>query len=363
MDFRLSDEQQVLQKVAGDFFGECAKQTAAREALDAGTNSTDLTRAMAEADFLGLLCPESVGGAAATVLDAAVLAEAAGRRLVADPIVNAVGRAAVLLRPFTEALPAVADLLTGLVKGSVQLSVLDARGAVLDGRNVSASDVPPAQHAAGATTFLLSATTPDGTFHVLAVEVGAGTQVQQRRPMDPTRGLATVRLDRAPATVLASGEVARAAWDAATDVALALLAAQSLGTASQARMRSVEYALQRQAFGRVVGGYQAIKHKLVDVYVHEEQLRSLVWLAAWSIDAEPQNAPLYVRAAAAYAADTVVAAARTLVHVHGGTGFTWEHDAHLFWRRAMTDRLLLGSADDHREAVVAHLLERKTDVS
>jgi alkylation response protein AidB-like acyl-CoA dehydrogenase len=361
MDFRLSDEQVALRKVAGDVFAECARSTAARQAIDAGENCVEVFGALVELDLLGLLCPESVGGSDATVLDAAVVAEEAGRRLVADPIVNTVGRAAVLLRRFVEFSPVANDLLTQMVKGTARISVLDGPGVVLD-QQTATSTAAPALQAASATTFLLAATSVDGTFHVVLVEAGPGVVLQQRRPLDPTRGLAEVRLEAAPAVVIASGDPARGAWDAALDVARVLLAGQSLGTTSQARALAVEYALQRQAFGRAIGSYQAVKHKIVDLYVLEEQLRSLVWLAAWSIDAEPENAPLYVRAAAAYAADAVVAAARTLVHVHGGIGFTWEHDAHLFWRRAMTDRLLLGSADEHREAVVTYLLESKTVV-
>jgi alkylation response protein AidB-like acyl-CoA dehydrogenase len=356
MDFRLSDEQNTLQQVADAFFARCAATTDARAALDAGRSCAELTATLAEADFVGLLCPESLGGGGATVLDVVVVAHEAGRHLVADPIVNAVGRAAVLLRHAATASAEAADLLARLIKGNLQVTVLDVGEASLIDGTVTATS-HPAQHAQSATTFLVSARNQDGEFAIGVVERGHGVESADRLPMDPTRGLATVRLEGAPVAVIATGDDARRAWGKALDVALVLLAAQSLGTTGQARRLGVEYALQRKAFGRVIGGYQAIKHKLVDVYVLEEQLRSLVWLAAWSLDTNSAEASLHARAAAAYAADAVVVAAKALVHVHGGTGFTWEHDAHLFWRRAMTDRLLLGSADEHRDTLVTYLLE------
>lgn len=102
------------------------------------------------------------------------------------------------------------------------------------------------------------------------------------------------------------------------------------------------YAKQRHAFGRAIGSYQAVKHLLVDVYVAVEQLRSLVWWAAWAADRAPGELPLAAAAAKAAAATTLEQAAETVIQVHGGIGFTWEHDAHLYWRRAKVDRFLLG---------------------
>jgi alkylation response protein AidB-like acyl-CoA dehydrogenase len=113
----------------------------------------------------------------------------------------------------------------------------------------------------------------------------------------------------------------------------------------------VAYAKDRQAFGRPIGSYQAVKHMLVDAWVGVEQLRSLVWWAAWAADAAPGELPLAASAAKAGAASVFEQAAGTLIQVHGGIGFTWEHDAHLFWRRAKVDRLLLGDEAEHLDAV------------
>jgi alkylation response protein AidB-like acyl-CoA dehydrogenase len=355
MDFALTEEQVVLQRVAGEVFAGLAEASDPRTDLDARIASADLSAELAEVDFLGLLVPAFLDGSGASVLDLAVVAEEAGRHLLADPIVNGVGQAATLLRPFADTSSIAADLLTRLTKGTVALSVLDLRDAVLEGDRITGT-AAPALHAASATTFLVTARRSDGQLVLGAVHPGSGVGVELREALDPTRGLATVVLDGAPVTVIAMGDEAAAAWAAAETVAWTLLAAQDLGTISQAVRLGVAYAKDREAFGRPIGSYQGVKHQLVDVYVLEEQLRSLVWLAAWSTEAQPENAALFARSAAAYAADAVVLAAKTLIHVHGGIGFTWEHPAHLFWRRAMTDRLVLGSAADHRDAVAVTLL-------
>jgi alkylation response protein AidB-like acyl-CoA dehydrogenase len=134
-------------------------------------------------------------------------------------------------------------------------------------------------------------------------------------------------------------------------VAGVVLAAEDLGAADRAVAMAVAYAKERQAFGRAIGSYQAVKHMLVDAWVGVDQLRSLVWWAAWAADEAPAEFPLAAAAARAHAAEVLERAAETCVQVHGGTGYTWEHDAQLYWRRAKVDRLLLGDAAEHLDAV------------
>jgi alkylation response protein AidB-like acyl-CoA dehydrogenase len=150
-------------------------------------------------------------------------------------------------------------------------------------------------------------------------------------------------------TVLA--EDAGALWARARQVGAVVMAAEDLGAADRGVQLGVAYAQERQAFGRPIGSYQAVKHMLVDAWVGVDQLRSLVWWAAWAADAAPEELPLASSSAKAYAAGVLERAAETLVQVHGGIGFTWEHDAHLYWRRAKVDRLLLGDEAEHLDAV------------
>lgn len=129
------------------------------------------------------------------------------------------------------------------------------------------------------------------------------------------------------------------------------MAAEDLGAAVACLDLSVAYAKDRHAFGRAIGSFQVIKHMCVDAYIAVEQLRTLVWYAAWCESGEPELFPLVASAARTYAAETLDRCAETQLQVHGGVGATWEHDAHLFWRRAQVDKAVLGDPVHHREVV------------
>jgi alkylation response protein AidB-like acyl-CoA dehydrogenase len=315
VNFELDDDQRAAAAGARDFFTGSASAADARGALEGGPVAPG-RRALAGIGFLGITVPEDAGGAGSSVLDLAVVAEQAGAVLAGPSLVTA-ARAAVLLADHP-------DLLAALADGSTGYAVLDGSAPAID--------------ALGAEAFLAL---EDGALVLGAGEVTTGT------PMDATRGLGSVRLtDR---RVLAEDAAAR--WARARDVALVVLAAEDLGAAGRAVQLGIEYAKVRTAFGRQIGSYQAVKHALVDAWVGVEQLRSLVWWAAWAADAAPGELPLAASAAKAGAASVFEQAAGTLIQVHGGIGFTWEHDAHLFWRRAKVDRLLLGDEAEHLDAV------------
>ncbi len=325
MNFDLDDDQRDAAAGAKDFFSEQASPADARRALDGGSVQPG-RKALADVGFLGITVPESAGGAGRGVLDLAVVAEQAGAVLAGPSLVTA-ARAAVLLADHP-------DLLAALADGS--------RGfAVLDG---SVEGSAPSIDAVDADVFL---GLDGGALVVGEGEATAGT------PMDATRGLASVRLTSR--RVLA--EDAGALWTRARQVGAVALAAEDLGAAARAVQMGVDYANMRQAFGRFIGSYQAVKHSLVDAWVGVEQLRSLVWWAAWAADESPSELPLAASAAKAFAAETLERAAETCIQVHGGVGFTWEHDAHLYWRRAKVDRLLLGDEAEHLDTVAGLVLD------
>jgi alkylation response protein AidB-like acyl-CoA dehydrogenase len=307
MNFDLSTEQRALGEAAGEFFASHAGPAESRRQLAEGGPIAPGRAELAKTGFAAVTIPESAGGGGGTLLDLAVVAEQAGR-VLAGPSIVSVARAAVLLDGDEERLSALASGRTGF-------AVVDGTAPVLD--------------ATTADLFLAL----DGDTLVAAT----GT-LTPHTPIDPTRGLADVALGEA--TPLMTG--ARDRWERAERVAQVILAAEGLGTAQRALEIGVEYAKQRHAFGRAIGSYQAVKHALVEVFVGVEQLRSLVWWAAWAADESPEELPLAAAAAKGLAATVVEHAAETLIQVHGGIGFTWEHDAHLYWRRAKVDRLLLG---------------------
>jgi len=319
VNFDLGPDQRDAAAAARDFYRGSASPAAARAALEGGAVAPG-RKALADIGFLGITVPESAGGAGGSLLDLAVVAEQGGA-VLAGPSLLTAARAAVLLADSP-------DLAAQLADGSAAL-------AVVDGPVTGSS---PSIDAAGATLFL---GLDDGALVVGEGEAAAGP------PLDATRGLASVRLTSR--RVLA--EDAAQLWARARQVAAVVLAAEDLGTADAAVQMAVGYAQQRETFGRRIGSYQSVKHMLVDAWVGVDQLRSLVWWAAWAADAAPEELPLAASAAKAHAAEVLERAAETCIQVHGGIGFTWEHDAHLYWRRAKVDRLLLGDAAEHLDAV------------
>jgi alkylation response protein AidB-like acyl-CoA dehydrogenase len=311
MNFDLDDEQRDLATAAGDFFGGAASPADARAALDSDDPATGDVKpgrqALVSSGFATITVPEDLGGGGGSLLDLAVVAEQAGR-VLAGPSLVGYARAAVLLAGDEARLSALAD-------GSVSYAVVDGEAPTMD--------------AVGATQFL--------SLRGDELVCGSGT-VTTRAPIDPTRGLGQVRLDGGD---VISGDAALR-WEHALRVGRVMLAAEGLGTATRALEIGVEYAKERQAFGRAIGSYQAVKHALVDSYVQVENLRSLVWWGAWAADQAPDELPMAAAAAKGAVSVALQTAAETLIQVHGGIGFTWEHDAHLYWRRAKVDRFLLG---------------------
>jgi alkylation response protein AidB-like acyl-CoA dehydrogenase len=319
MNFDLDTHQRDVATGAREFFTGQASPAAARAAHEGGRLEPG-RKALADIGFLGITVPETAGGSGRPLIDLAVVAEQGGAVLAAPSLVTA-ARAAVLLAD-------VPELAAQLADGSTAFAVLD--GPV--------EGSAPSIDAADATVFLGL----DGG----ALVVGEG-EVVPGRPLDATRGLASVRLTSRRVLV----EDAAQLWARARHVGAVVMAAEDLGGADRCVQLGVAYAQQREAFGRAIGSYQAIKHLLVDAWAGVEQLRSLVWWAAWAADSAPADLPLAASAAKAYAAGAFERAAGTLIQVHGGIGVTWEHDAHLYWRRAKVDRLLLGDEAEHLDTV------------
>ncbi|MGR6520258.1 acyl-CoA dehydrogenase family protein (plasmid) [Rhodococcus erythropolis] len=334
MEFDINDEQRNFSDHARSFFSGQAGPDHARKCLDGGSDIAPGRDVLAELGFSSLTIPEEAGGVGASLLDMALVAEQAGRQL-AGPSLATAARCAVLLEGDTERLRALSE-------GTLDLAVLDA----------APSGDGPSMDVVGATQFIAL----DGDDLVF----GTG-EVIPGDPIDATRGIGYVKMT--------SSEVirrdARAQWDRAKQVACVVLAAEGLGAADRVVEIGIEYAKTRTAFGRQLGSFQALKHRLVDDWVAVNQLRSLVWWAAWAADNAPDQLPIASSAAKAYCASSFETACETLVHVLGGVGFTWEHEAHLYWRRAKVDRLLLGDESEHLaqvalQSIAAHVAGRET---
>jgi alkylation response protein AidB-like acyl-CoA dehydrogenase len=167
--------------------------------------------------------------------------------------------------------------------------------------------------------------------------------------LDLTRPLASITCTAAPARLVGADGGAAAALRVGRDLAMVCLAAEEVGGAQRCLDMAVDYAKTRVQFGRPIGSFQAIKHKCADMLVTVEAARSAAHYAAWAASEEPPELPLAVSVASAYCADAFFSVAAENIQIHGGIGFTWEHDAHLFFRRAKSSQLLFGSPDSYRD--------------
>ena len=175
--------------------------------------------------------------------------------------------------------------------------------------------------------------------------------IEPARALDTTRPLFTVTLDNPPATEITGDHFGRA-WHATAVMA----AAESVGVAARVTRMTVDYAKERKQFGRAIGSYQAVSHACAQMFLEAEGARNVVYWAAWALDHDPDAAFMAANCAKAYASDAAVNVCRSSLQVHGGIGFTWEHDLHLFLKRAESNAHAFGDARWHREQVAGILL-------
>jgi alkylation response protein AidB-like acyl-CoA dehydrogenase len=305
----------------------------------------------AEMGLAGLAVPESRGGAGASWREVAVICEELGRAVAPTPYLgSAVVATGVLLA--LEDDPLLAELAGG------------ARTAALAAPFGTPSAPGPLAVDGGAISGQVRGVADAGVADVLLVPAGDGLYAVEaadavRTPvvsLDLTRPLCDVALRDAPGRPLATGERAAAAIDAGLRAGAAMLASEQVGIAEWCLKSTVDHLKTRYQFGRPVGSFQALKHRMADVWVALTQARAVArYAGACLADGDP-DAPVAVALAQAHCGPVAVAAAEECVQLHGGIGFTWEHPAHLYLKRAKADALALGTADRHR-AVLASLVD------
>lgn len=286
-----------------------------------------LWSAFGELGLPGLLVPESLGGAGASAREAAAVLEELGRAAAPSPFLTSSVVA-------TTALVALGDttLLPALASGAETAALL-----------VSPSTGRPGPRVVGAPADVLLL--PEGN----ALYAVRGASVTPVSSLDMTRPLADVSLDGASRTLISDS--ASAAVEKALLTGAGLLAAEQVGLARWALETTIAYLKERRQFGRVVGGFQAIKHRLADLYAEVEQADAAARYAAATLATDDPDAPVAVAVAASYCAEAAVHACEEAVQLHGGLGMTWEHPAHLHLKRAKADALLLGTPEAHRRAL------------
>ncbi|WP_224390306.1 acyl-CoA dehydrogenase family protein [Pseudonocardia sp. ICBG1293] len=371
-EFDVTDEQRALRAALHRFAERQHDEATLRRLVgsEEGFDRTLWRRLGTELGALSLAVPEDLGGAGGTCVDQAVAAEELGAALVTGPLLGTVALAV----PALVAAPAGADrdpLLAALAEGSRTAALVarltapydgaSAAGVTADGHRLTGT-VDHVPDAGSADVLLVAAAGADGPV-LAAVDAGAtGVRVERRGSFDLTRPVARVVLDGADATVLATGADADDALRHAFRTAGALLAAEQAGIARRLLDLTVAYAKERLQFGRPIGSFQAVKHRCADMLVAVEQARTAAQHAAWAVD-DPRvdDADLAVAIAQATCSETAYRVAADTVQLHGGIGFTWEHVAHLYYKRAVADAALLGSAQAHRERIAALVLDTLGD--
>lgn len=369
--FAFTPEQRELRVVVRDFCAAHSDESAVRRMMESTPPFDDKTwaRLGAELGVLGLGVPEDLGGSGGGLVDAAVLVEDLGAALFCGPVVGtlALSIPALVAAP---ASPLRTDTLGPLVEGSrtaafvapVHVPSFTADAVTVravqagDGWRVS-GEVDQVVDAAAADDLIVVAAVPDGLVLLVVDAAAPGLERMALPTLDLTRPQAVVGFADTPARLLAGPDDAARVCERALRVGQVLLAAEQVGAAQHLLDLSVAYAKDRLQFGRPIGSFQAVKHRLADMYVELEHARSAAYHGAWSLDDGSDDLALAASIAQATCSAAFTDIAKDAVQVHGGIGFTWEHSAHLYFKRAFADAALLGSAEEHRARVAGAVLD------
>ena len=367
MNFGFSEEQELLRTTAREFLAREVPMTAVREQMDDPRGySPGVYAKMAELGWLGLLLPEEYGGAGLSLVDEIVVAEELGRALTPSPFFATFQGALAVLHAGSETqrkelLPDVAagrKILTFAITEEAGNENADelATTAVKKGAGFALTGtklfVPDAQNADVLVVAARSGGPGEAGISLFLVERGApGLAITPLKSMDQTRRIAEVRFADTPAQLLGAQDTGWTTWKTVRNHALVHLAAEALGGAAKVLEDSVKYAKERVQFGKPIGVNQAIKHKCADMLIQVESSKSITYYAAWAVAEKTGEAELAASMAKAYTSDAYRATSAENIQIHGGVGFTWEYDCHLYFKRAKAIEVTYGDPAEHRERV------------
>jgi alkylation response protein AidB-like acyl-CoA dehydrogenase len=325
MDFDFNDEQREIKSTARDFLASRFKPEKVRELADSETPyDEDIWREMCELGWPGIAISEEYGGLGLGAVELVILQEESGYALAPSPMISNAYAGAVIQAGGSEEqkqrwLPGIAS---GEQRGAAELT----------------RDGEPVVGAAGGSVILALA---DGDGAKL-VET-ADAELERLDLIDSTRAYFRVRAD--------GGDPLPGDVSAAVDTGAVAVAAEMVGIAQRALDVAVDYAKEREQFGRPIGAYQAVSHRLAEMLWDVEEARSLTYYAAWTAGAEPESLPLAASMAKARASDAASKVTHDAIQTLGGIGFTWEHDIHFLLKRARVDAAIMGTAGAHRDRV------------
>ncbi len=357
-DLLYSDTEEALRDSVRHLFADrCPPESVARAYGPEPQDFSGIWQTLAvELGVAGLLVPESLGGAGAGAREAAVVMEEIGRAVAPVPFLSSAVLATVaLLRAGdTETVSALAqgELTAALV---VPLSTApgDPVGAASSGADGLSGSVTSVAGAAEADVLVVPVAGPDGLELHTVSRTAAGLEVSPLLALDMTRPLANVRFSAADSSRVGPADEPVAE---ALRMGAALLASEQLGVAQWCFETTLDYAKQRKQFGRAIGSYQAIKHRLADLWFEVSAATAAARYAADTCARDDEDAAVAAAVAQAYCSGVAVHAAEECVQLHGGIGMTWEYPAHLYLKRAKSDQLIFGTAYRHR-ARLAELVD------
>jgi alkylation response protein AidB-like acyl-CoA dehydrogenase len=326
LNFDYTDDQQAIKSTAREFLAARFKAEKLRQLAEAGEYDDAIWAEMCELGWPGIFIGEEYGGQELGVLELALLSEELGYSLAPSPFLSNAAAGLVIQHAGsdeqkTARLPGVAS---GEQRGTVAY--------VKDGVAELVADADSAD-------FIVAVEGSSAT-----IVDASGAEIEPVDTIDSTRRFSRVRVENG------GEELPGDAGPTIGPIAVAI-AAELVGVSQRAMEMAVEYAKDRQQFGRPIGAYQAVSHRCAQMLLEVESARSAVLYAGWAADQEPESLPLASAMAKAYASDTGWRVTASALQVHGGIGFTWEHDLHFFLKRAKADGHLFGTASEHRERV------------
>lgn len=360
---RLNDDQILLRDSVRRYLADKSPESVVRAQMETEAGY-DRARWKGMADDLGLqsiIVPEQFGGLGLSYVDLCVAFEEMGRVLFCGPFFSTIGLATNLLLELADE-SASADYLPRIAAGELTATVAYAEGAVHwepDEITLEARHHGQTWQLSGKKSFVVDGCTADLILVVARTDTGLGVfavpgkatgiSCKLLNSMDQTRKLAEITFLEVEARQIAGGEDSSSAIQRAFDLATVALVAEQIGGSERLLEMSVDYAKFRVQFGRQIGSFQAIKHKCADMLLEIESAKAAAHEAYRLAESRSPDLPMCTNVAKAYGSEAYFKAAAENIQIHGGIGFTWEHPAHLYFKRAKSSEFLLGTPEYHRE--------------
>ena len=364
MNFDFSDDQKLLQQTARDYLAEHSPLTVCREILETDQPyATDVWKGAAEMGWQGAVIPEEYGGAGFGHLELAMIAEEVGRALAPIPFSSSVYFATeALLRAGSDEqkkkyLPALASgdaIGTFALAEKVGHNDVENVAAKVSGGKLTGTKLPVCD--GDVASFAVAAAQGDDGLSLYLVDLdGEGVSRSPLGSFDPSRSMAQIDFDGAAADLLGEAGQGGALAEALLDRAAVLMAFEQLGAADACFEATKDFTLGRYAFGRPVASFQAIKHRLADMWCELEMARSNCYYGAWALSNNEPELGVAACIARIQASEALNQLSIEMVQMYGGVGFTWEYDCHLFYRRARLLAAALGTPAAWKDRLVTRL--------